>query len=147
MPLSISSSKLDQYQVYRISPSVWLRVFILSVPSVIVIGLLITPAISVGVKSLLIMLTGLSMLQAYRCHWPGAARAPAALSLDDRGVCEVELENGQHLTGAISDRLALPSLIILSLGNRMSRRAVVIPADALDAESHRQLRTQIGQGL
>ncbi|TVO60918.1 hypothetical protein FPL09_01815 [Spiribacter vilamensis] len=45
----------------------------------------------------------------------------------------------------LEDAFVSPILVVLSLGGSRGRRTLVVPADALNGESHRRLRCEVRQ--
>jgi hypothetical protein len=76
-------------------------------------------------------------------HWPGARRAPRSLVVGGDGHCLVITGDGRQVHGSIADALVSSVVVVISLRAGRRRRAVIVPMDAIDRESHRQLRRRI----
>ena len=140
--MSISSTEFEPSPAYRLRPSPRLRIILLSLPVLAITGLLVTPGLPGILRLSALLMTVLVAVATWRSDWPGAGRAVQALRFEPGGRCRVRLGDGTEMPARVADTMVLPYLVILSLRDCPRRRAVVIPSDALDAESHRRLRRE-----
>lgn len=140
--MSISSTELEAPPVYRLRPSWRLRVALLLLPALAATGLLISVGLPALLRSFGVLFTLAVTVVTLRCHWPDPARGPWGFRLESPRRCRVLCADGSVEVARITDALILPSLVVLSLRGSGCRRALVIPSDALDAESHRRLRRE-----
>jgi hypothetical protein len=112
----------------------------LIVPGVTLVALLGSPGLPTGFRAAAVCLALIASIVAYRRHWPGQPAAVAGFTLGTLDRIRVSRFDGAVEEGVITDRLILPELVVLSFNRRWSGRVIVVPADALDGETHRRLR-------
>jgi len=142
VPLSISSTASEPSQVYRLRPSGRLRIALILLPALAAIGLLVSAGLPGSIRLPGLLITLAVTVVALRCHWPDADRGPWGFRLESSGRCRVLCADGSEEVALVTDALILPFLVVISLRGSGCRRALVIPSDALDGESHRRLRRE-----
>jgi hypothetical protein len=129
--------------VFELASSRLLCLYLISLPSLTLLYGLAVEGIAPVWRSLAIACVLLVTLTTGYRHWPGTRGAPRSLVLDGDGQCLIIDGAGRRYHGSIADALVSPVVVVISLRGHRRRRAVVVPMDAMDRESHRQLRGRV----
>ena len=129
--------------VFELASSRFLCLYLIALPSLTLLYGLAVEGITPLWRSVVVAGALLATLVTGYRHWPGTPRAPRSLVLDGDGQCLVIDGAGRRYHGAIADALVSPVVVVISLRTHRRRRAVVVPMDAMDRESHRQLRRRV----
>lgn len=142
-PSSTSSTASGPPPVYRLTPSRQLRAFLIVVPGLALFALIGLPGLPIGVRGVAGCFVLVVSIGACRWHWPGQPAAVARFAVQTPDRIRLWRFDGAAEEGAVTDRLILPSLVVLSISRRWPGRVIVVPADALDGETHRRLRRSL----
>ena len=140
--MSISSTEFEPSLAYRLRPSLRLRIALVFLPGLAVTGLLIGTGLPEALRLSGVLVTLVVSVFALRRHWPDSIHGLWGFRLESGRRCRLLTADGGEEVVSVTDSLVLPSLVLFSLRGSGRRRALVIPSDALDAESHRRLRRE-----
>ena len=119
-----------------------MRIALILLPALSATGLLVSSGLPGSIRLPGLLITLAVTVVALRQHWPAAGRGPWGFRLEPAGRCRVFCADGSEEVARMTDALILPFLVVISLRGSGRRRALVIPSDALDGESHRRLRRE-----
>ncbi len=130
--------------VYPLKRSLYLRAGLMFLPTLTILFLVITPGLSAELIIAAVLITLTVSAHSLWHHWPGAPGAPVGIAPAADNRCILIHSNGEERMGECVDAWVSATCLVISLQMnsawRWSRRSVIVPCDALCAESHRQLR-------